>query len=70
MHFETEVGLKMILHPDHHAALERQSMPSLTEDPTSLSKSVIFCVLSETLVMLYIVKRKGENSIAVQNFLL
>lgn len=69
MHFETEVGLKMILHPDHHAALERQSIPSLTEDPIGLSKSVI-CVLSETPAMLYIVKRKGENSIEDQNSLL
>lgn len=70
MCFETEVGLKTILHPDHHAALKRQSMSSFTEDPTGLSKSVIFCVLSETPVMLYVVKRKGENSTEDQNSLL
>lgn len=70
MHFETEVGLKMILHPDHHAVLERQSLPSFTEDPTGLSKSVMFCVLSETPVVLYVVKRKGDSRIEDQSSLL
>lgn len=60
--FETEVGLKKILHPGDHAALERQAMqhwlqgkPSLTEDSIGILKSI-------TPPMFFIVRGRGENS--------
>lgn len=39
-----------------------QRKPSLTEDPIGIVESVMFCVLSETPLMLCIVRMTGENS--------
>lgn len=61
MHFGSEVELKMILHWDHHAALERQSMPSFTEDPTGLSKSVCY-----QIPLSHFMLRRGNETTALK----
>lgn len=61
MHFNSEVELKMILHWDHHAALERQSMPSFTEDPTGLSKSVCY-----QIPLSHFMLRRGNETTALK----